>query len=61
MGLPESLSQYWLKIQRSLFPHLEEELGELTEKQGQLLILSCYNQYHCTSRIQERRIENGHF
>jgi len=37
MGLPESLSQYWLKIQRSLFPHLEEELGELTEKQRQLV------------------------
>ncbi|MBT9149801.1 MAG: hypothetical protein DDT28_01238 [Dehalococcoidia bacterium] len=37
MGSPESLSQYWLKIQKSLFPWLEEELGALTEKQQQLV------------------------
>lgn len=37
MSLVESLSQYWLNIQRSLFPWLEEELGELTEKQRQLV------------------------
>ena len=33
--LRESLSQYWLNIQGSLFPWLKEELGELTEKQQQ--------------------------
>jgi len=37
MKLLENLSQYWLKIQGTLFPWLSEELGELTEKQ-QLLI-----------------------
>ena len=37
MALVESLSQYWLKIQRSLFPWLEEELGELTEKEQKLV------------------------
>jgi len=37
MKLLESLSQYWLTIQGTLFPWLSEELGELTEKQ-QLLI-----------------------
>jgi hypothetical protein len=35
--LRESLSQYWLNIQASLFPWLQEELGELTEKQQQLV------------------------
>jgi len=35
--LKETLSQYWLAIQGTLFPWLKEELGELTEKQ-QLLI-----------------------
>jgi len=36
--LRESLSQYWLNIQGSLFPWLKEELGELTEKQQQLVM-----------------------
>jgi hypothetical protein len=36
--LREALSQYWLNIQGSLFPWLKEELGELTEKQRQLVI-----------------------
>lgn len=31
------LSQYWLRIQRSLFPWLKEELGELTEKDQKLV------------------------
>jgi transposase len=35
--LRETLSQYWLNIQGSLFPWLKEELGELTEKQQQLV------------------------
>jgi len=35
--LHEELSQIWLKIQGSLFPWLEEELGPLTEKQYQLV------------------------
>lgn len=35
--LRETLSQYWLTIQGSLFPWLKEELGELTEKQQQLV------------------------
>lgn len=37
MALGETISQYWLKIQRSLFPWLEEELGELTEKDQELV------------------------
>jgi transposase len=36
--LRETLSQYWLNIQGSLFPWLKEELGELTEKQQQLVM-----------------------
>ncbi len=35
--LRETLSQYWLNIQGSLFPWLGEELGKLTEKQQQLV------------------------
>src|SRR5438874_1360517 len=30
--LAETLSQFWLSIQGRLFPWLEEELGELSEK-----------------------------
>jgi hypothetical protein len=33
MAMVKTLSQYWLKIQSSLFPWLEEQLGELTEKE----------------------------
>ena len=36
--LRETLSQYWLNIQGSLFPWIREELGELTEKQQQLVM-----------------------
>lgn len=32
-----TLSEYWNKIQRVLFPELEEELGPLTDKQMQLI------------------------
>ncbi|OAD19718.1 transposase IS4 family protein [Candidatus Thiomargarita nelsonii] len=35
--LKETLSQYWLTIQGSLFPWLKEELGDLTEKQQRLI------------------------
>lgn len=35
--LLEGLSQTWLTIQGTLFPWLKEELGELTEKQQQLI------------------------
>jgi hypothetical protein len=35
--LRETLSQYWLNIQGSLFPWLKEELGGLTEKLQQLV------------------------
>ena len=36
-GLRDTLAQYWLNIQGSLFPWLKEELGELTETQQQLI------------------------
>ena len=36
-SLRDTLAQYWLNIQGSLFPWLKEELGELTEKQQQLI------------------------
>jgi len=39
MVFVERLSQYWLKIQKSLFPFLEEELGELTEKEQKLVTI----------------------
>src|SRR6266540_889099 len=35
--LASTLSQFWLTIQATLFPWLEEELGELSEKQRQLV------------------------
>jgi hypothetical protein len=37
--LTKTLSHYWAKIQRSLFPCLEEELDPLTEKQQQLVAI----------------------
>lgn len=37
--LTKTLSQYWTKIQCSLFPWLEEELDPLTEKQQQLITI----------------------
>jgi len=36
-NLKDSLSQYWLNIQGSLFPWLKEELGELSDKQQKLV------------------------
>ena len=37
MKLGASLSQYWRNIQYNLFPWLEKETGELTDKQKQLV------------------------
>jgi hypothetical protein len=37
MALVKTISQYWLRIQSSLFPWLEEELGEMTEKEQKLV------------------------
>jgi hypothetical protein len=37
MASVRALSQYWLRIQSSLFPWLEEQLGELTEKEQRLV------------------------
>jgi len=37
--LREGLSQSWLRIQGSLFPWLQEELGPLTEKQQQFVTI----------------------
>ena len=37
MAIAKTLSQYWLRIQSSLFPWLEEELGEMTEKERKLV------------------------
>ena len=37
MALVDALSQYWFKIQSSLFPFLEEQIGELTEKERELV------------------------
>lgn len=34
-----TLSRFWERIQGSLFPELEEELGPLTEKQQQLVVI----------------------
>ena len=61
--LTERLSQYWSRIQGSLFPWLEEELDPLTEKQQQLIailelvrieeFLPCY--CGCEGRPQKTR------
>ena len=37
MSSMRALSQYWLRIQSSLFPWLEEQLGALTEKEQRLV------------------------
>ena len=37
--LGQTISQYWSKIQGSLFPFLEEELDPLTQKQQQLITI----------------------
>ena len=37
--LGQTISQYWSKIQGSLFPPLEEELDFLTQKQQQLITI----------------------
>lgn len=37
--LAGTLSQFWLTVQGTLFPWLEEELGELSEKQKQLVAI----------------------
>ena len=37
MASVKTLSQYWLRIQGNLFPWLEEQLGELTEKEEKLV------------------------
>jgi len=39
VALVEKISQYWLKIQKGLFPWLEEELGELTEREQKLVTI----------------------
>ena len=37
MALVKTISQYWFRMQSSLFPWLEEQLGELTEKEQKLV------------------------
>jgi hypothetical protein len=37
MALGKTISEYWSRIQSSLFPWLEEELGGLTEKEQRLV------------------------
>lgn len=37
MALVKTISEYWLRIQSSLFPWLEEQLGEMTEKERELV------------------------
>ena len=34
-----TLSQFWLTVQGTLFPWLAEELGELSQKQKQLVAI----------------------
>ena len=38
-NLAQNLSQYWIRIQGSLFPWLEEELGPLTKNQQKLITI----------------------
>jgi len=37
MALVDTISQYWFRMQASLFPLLEEQIGELTEKEQELV------------------------
>ena len=37
MAIVDTISQYWSRIQGNLFPQLEEQLGELTGKERDLI------------------------
>ena len=37
MALTDTISQYWFRIQSNLFPFIEEQLGELTKKEQELV------------------------
>jgi len=51
--LRENISQVWLQIQGNLFPWLSEEIGELNEKQQQLIsileVLQIESYFYCGS------------
>lgn len=61
--LSGTLSQFWLTVQGGLFPWLEAELGELSEKQKQLVAILemvkiesfLQSNYGCAGRPQEDR------
>ena len=56
MSLPGTLSQFWLTIQGTLFPWLEQELGELSQKQKQLVsILELLQVESCLASLSATR------
>ena len=57
MAVVKTLSQYWFRMQSSLFPWLEEQLGELTQKE---MITTMIEQYLLLVRLDiHRELENG--
>jgi hypothetical protein len=62
-NLGQTLSQYWSKIQGTLFPQLQEELDPLTEKQQQLITILelirveqfVYDAFGCAGRPPKTR------
>ena len=54
MTLAKTLSQFWMRIQNSLSPWLEEELGEMTEEEQKLITtLGEYDGQGVNSRWRE--------
>lgn len=62
MSLAATLSQFWLTVQGGLFGWLEEELGELNEKQQQLVkileLLRIESFVKCQGRVKGRPVED---
>lgn len=62
MSLAATLSQFWLTVQGGLFGWLEEELGELNEKQQQLVkileLLRIESFVKCQGRVKGRPLED---
>lgn len=62
MSLGATLSQFWLTVQGGLFGWLEEELGELNEKQRQLVkileLLRIESFVKCQGQVKGRPLED---
>ena len=56
MSLFDNLSGYWFRIQDSLFPWMEERIGELTNKQLQLVTVLEIIRLQIFTKIISKRV-----